>query len=171
MKIKEYIGFTAALISIASACISIYSYLYIDRFEKMITEFVLLEMDVSLTKPQDNYEVSNHVVDVNGQIHIKSVLPTTNINLDLARRNIDIVPMVRPLSETNTWFAQTRLNIYKDGSFQGSANIGDKEGKGIGVNFQIVVIAVPKGTIRQGQSFHDLPHGATSRIITVRRIQ
>ena len=171
MRIREIVGLIAAVLSIISFCFSIYCYITVDRFEKMIIEFVLLEMDVSLTEPLDKAPVSNHVIDINGQIRIKLPSPTTDINLDLARRNIDVVPMVRPLSETNLWFVQTRPNIHKDGSFQGSVNIGDKEGRGIGVNFQIVVIAVPKGTIKQGQTFSDLPRGATSKTITVRRIR
>ena len=153
---------------------SVYSHLRIDKFQKMIDDIRPLEMDIALERPQDGFEVSDYVVEIGGQVRIKSTAhpSRSDINLEIAKRNIDIVPMVRPLSETNVWFAQTKPIIGRDGSFQGSAYIGDKKGRGIGVTFQIVVVAVPKGTVRQGDTFRDLSvYGASSRVVTVKRVQ
>lgn len=172
-KIKENIGFVAALLSIASIVISVYSYFTVDKYRKMFEAIQPLEMDIAIDKPQDGAQVSHCVTEITGQIRIKLGYQSTrtDVNLEIAKRNIDIFPLVRPMSEANTWFAQTKPLIGSDGSFQSSVNIGDKEGRGIGMNFQIAVIAVPKGTIHQGDTFRDLPpYGASSKVITVRRI-
>lgn len=57
-----------------------------------------------------------------------------------------------------------------DGTFTLSVNIGEKGGRGINVDFQIVVLALPKGKARQGLELPDLPaYGGASQIVTVRR--
>ena len=94
------------------------------------------------------------------------------MNLVLGDKNVELVPFVRPLSEAKWWWAQATPLVHRDGTFEGSVFIGEKRGSGVGVNFQIAVLAVPKGSITEGDRLTNLPFSyATSNVVTVRRIR
>jgi hypothetical protein len=174
-KLMKIIQFLSAVLSIIAIAVSFYSYLSVSRLQQHFEAIKPLEMHITITKPEDRAILFHYVTTLEGQIALKTNAWKGNdqdVNIELAQRNIDIVPLVRPLSEANLWYAQTRPAIRKDGQFQGSMNLGGKEGRGVGVDFQILIIAVPNGTISQGATFRDLPpYGNASSIITVRRAQ
>jgi len=173
-KFTQIVGFISAVLSIAAICLAVYNNLKVDRLQQHFEAIKPLKMEISISKPEDGSEIRDFVTEVSGQIIIKSPDNTaqkTETNITIAEKGIEVFPLVRPLSEANIWYAQTKPSINKDGIFTGSVNIGDKEGRGIGVRFQIVMLAVPKGTIRQGDTFRDLPpYGCASKTVTVRRI-
>ena len=161
------------LLSIIAVVISVVSYLRVDHIQQMMDEIEPLEIEIRIQKPENHTEIFHYVVEVTGQISLKHDLGRkgiTDVNIELSRRKIDLIPFVRPLSEANLWYAQTRLAIGRNGYFQGSVNLGTKEGDGVGIDFQIVILAVPINTVSQGRTYRDLPpYGSASRIITVTR--
>lgn len=53
-----------------------------------------------------------------------------------------------------------------------AVNLGDSTGRGIDLDFQIVLVALSQDSVKQGQAFADLPSGsAQSPVLTVRRVQ
>jgi hypothetical protein len=173
-RILKTVGFVAAVLSIAAIIVSAMTYLKVDRLQRLFEEIRPLELEISLIEPESGAEIRGYVTEVEGQITLarRDSDQDIDVNLTLAQRDIDVVVLVRPLSEANLWWAQTKPAIDRKGYFQGSANIGDKEGRGVGIDFQIIVIAVPRGAIAQGDTFRDLPtYGAASRMVTVRRIE
>jgi len=171
-KLKTWVQLIGAIFSILAFLLSAVAFIRVDRLEELFDKIGPLEVQLSLSEPEDGTEVEHYVIEIAGQITVAAHEPVSSldVNLTLAERDIDIVPLVRPLSEANLWWAQTKPVIDRKGYFQGSVNVGDKDGRGVGEDFQIVVIAVPRGAISQGDTFRDLPtFGAASRIVTVKR--
>lgn len=173
-KIKDIINLFASVLSIVAIVISCYNYFAIDRIQQHLVDIKPLMLEISITKPEEMAKLSGSVINIEGQITMGNITdnPNNDVCIGLAQRKIDIVPLVRPLSETNLWYAQTKPAINRNGHFDSSVNLGDNKGHGIGIDFQILVLAVPKGSINQGMIFRDLPpYGNASRMITVRRIK
>ena len=160
-----------AVLAILAGCWYWHSLRKEARAQRWLNAVAPLEMEISLERPVDGAGVAGYVVDLVGHIRIKSrgSSSRTDVNLEVAKRNIEIVSMVRPLSETGLWFVQTKPAIRPDGRFHGSLNIGSRDGLGVGVRFQIVVLAVPRDSV--SALYRDLPaSGVCSNVVTVRRL-
>lgn len=178
-KLKNNIFIISAIFSTIACILSIFTFIISrvneDKLQKLIDKVGPVNIEISILSPKDGSEIVNYVAGISGKIIFKSLLDNNakkDVILEFANKGIDIIPLVRPLSEANIWYAQTKPAITKEGDFHGSINIGDKEGRGIGINYQIIVIAVQKGTIKQGHTFRDLPaYLSAAGIITIKRIR
>ena len=173
-KFKEWIGFCAAVLSIGAIVLSAYNHFRVDELQEFYSAVKPLKLELSLSQPLDSTEVSNCVTGITGHVRIQPTGTSpvgTDINMTLAERKIEIVPFVRPFANF-LWYPQTRPTITPEGVLTGSVILGDREGRGIGEDFQVVVLAVRAGEIRPGYPLPDLPqHGCASNTVTVRRTQ
>lgn len=173
-RFKEWIGFIAAVLSIGAIGLSAYNHFRVDELREFYNVVKPLKLEISLSQPVDSAEVSNCVTGISGHVRIQPTETSpvgTDINMTLGEREIEIVPFVRPLANF-LWYPQTRPTITPDGVLTGSVILGDKEGRGIGEDFQVVLLAVRAGEIRPGYPLPDLPqHGCASNTVTVKRTQ
>ncbi|RLB91596.1 MAG: hypothetical protein DRH50_10830 [Deltaproteobacteria bacterium] len=170
-KFKEWVGFIAAVLSIGAIVLSVYNYFTIDKLQQFYANVKPLGMEIVLSEPNDGAEVGDCVTKILGDVRIRAAetsVVTTDINITLAEQKIEVIPFVRPRG--NLWYAQARPVISPKGILTGSVILGERDGRGIGDNFEIVVLAVSEGTVQRGDSFKDLPlHGCASNTVTVKR--
>jgi hypothetical protein len=149
------------------------AYVRTGDFQKLIDNTIALELRLSLTSPTNDSQIASTPTAWTGQVEIHSstsgVRPA-NLTVELARRGIEIVPFVRPVSAENFWYAQSSAAIGATGALTGMLNFGDASGRGIGLSFQVVLASVAVGSVTPGDTLANLPpNTAESSVITVTR--
>ena len=174
---KTHIWFSivSSTVALASAAIAIWSFLQVGGLKQLYEDTRRLEMRMTISSPLDMATISGTPLPWRGKVEIRPTADSIfkgNTTLELAERAIRIVPFVRPLGSENLWWTQTAATIDANGGLSGSVNLGDSTGRGIGLDFQIVLVALPQDSVQQGQTFADIPSGsAQSPVLTVRRVQ
>lgn len=96
--------------------------------------------------------------------------PPAATSLLYQQAGIELVAFVRPLVEPTVWWVQPRLRLSGDGSFEGTLSLGDEHGAGAGLEFEIQVLALPRGTFAPGDQLGSAPSGySTSRTVRIKR--
>lgn len=174
-KIWNIVSATGLLLGIVASIISIVTFLRVDKIEELVRRAKDWKIVLDLSEPQNGAEMTGPVIRIAGRTDFRTtaieVESNPRVNLALAQNQVELVPFVRPVSEAKWWWVQPSPVVRQDGSFEGSVFIGESGGAGIGIKFQIVVLAVPKGSVREGDKLVNLPFSyAASNIVTVKRI-
>jgi hypothetical protein len=172
-KTKEIVFFLGAIFGIFASGISIYNFGKINYIESIFK--ISESLEINLSEPKDGTEVSSRATRITGRINLKTSADDNNlpsgVHSLLARHKIELVPFVKPLSEEKFWWAQSSPVVQQNGIFTGSVFLGE-ERNGVGNDFQIIVLAVPKGTTPEGSRILNLPFNSTaSNTITVKRVR
>jgi len=167
------------ILGLLAAIVSILAYFKVgevqDDLEALISEAKGWQVTISLAEPQNGTRVEGFVTRIAGSVDLRATAaemksPPT-MNLALQDKHVELVPFVRPLSEAKWWWAQAGPVVRQDGGYEGSVFIGERTGAGIGVDFQIIVLAVPQGSVTEGDRVSNLPFSyAASDTVTVRRV-
>ena len=165
-----------ALLGIVASLISIWTILRVDRLEHLVARAKHWKISIHLSEPQNGSETVGYIVRLRGNVdfRIAATHDESNpmINLSLSKEKVDIVPLVRPLSEAKYWWTQSSPVVRQDGTFEGSVFLGEKGGADIAIEFQVIALAVPKGSSLEGTKLTNLPFFyAASNTITVKRIR
>lgn len=177
-RLWQSLNTTALVLSILASSVAILAYLEARGARKdlkaLIEEGKKWEVSLRLLEPADRAEVFGYVTRIAGSIEFRTtaveVQSPSKVNLALEEKNVELVPVVRPLSEAKWWWVQASPLVRQDGTFEGSVFIGEKTGIGIGVEFQLAVLAVPKGSMSEGARLVNLPFSyVASNTVTVRR--
>ena len=168
------LGIVATSIAIVSAAISVRTYLATSALREHIEAIAPLGLRIAISSPDKETPVKNFVVELKGQVSIQPTYNSLNrpdVNLELLAREVELIPFVRPLSGAGVWYAQTKPSIAPDGSFTGSIYLGESNGPGENMDYQVVVCALPAGTVQEGDKYPDLPaSGSASPLIKVHRV-
>lgn len=164
-----------AILGIIASLTSIWAILKIDRFEELAERAKSWKLSIALSNPRNGTPVFGSTLRIFGQIEFRIAAADdefkARINLSLSKEKIDLVPYVRPISESKWWWAQPMPFIHQDGSFEGLVFIGEKQFTGQ-VEYQVIILAVPKGTSPEGSRSVNLPFFyAASNAITLTRVQ
>ncbi|MCK4946956.1 MAG: hypothetical protein KAQ99_07835 [Candidatus Aureabacteria bacterium] len=176
MKLWEIVSSSGLILGIFASIISIYTFLRVKRVEKLASMAKNWIINVKLSEPENGAEVSGYIVKISGNVDFRTtaaqVESNSRVNLALQEKQVELVPFVKPLSHVKWWWAQSKPVVSQDGRFEGGIYIGEKEGAGIGVDFQIVVLALPNKAVKEGCKFVNLPFYYTaSDILTVKRVR
>ena len=119
-------------------------------------------------KPADGSNVTSHMVTIRGRIVIPGMKSRDSVVNALRQKGLEVVAFVRPMS-MNTWWAQPAPVINPDGRFFGMVYFG-QQSVGRGERFGVVLLAVPRGTIKTGQQFLTLPRNSgMSKVVEIKR--
>lgn len=162
------------VLGIVSSVISIRSATKINQIEGLARQARDWKITIELTEPKEGLKVSSHVAKIAGKATFQATAANDqsnpSVNLILEENQVELVPFVKPLSESKWWWVQAGPVVHQDGAFDGTVFDGERDGAGIGVEFQIVILAVPKGTISEGDKLVNLPFSyAASNVVTVKR--
>jgi hypothetical protein len=171
----KIVSSTGVVLGIIASVISIWTFLKVDRLEKIAEEAKNWTCSIVLEEPKSGIEVFGFAVRIAGKIDLRIAANENQerqkINLTMYQKKIYLVCFVRPISvQTCQWYLQPMPVIYQDGSFDGLAFLSDKDvGKG-GIEHQIIVLAVPRHTLAEIFEHKNLPfYFAASNIASVRR--
>ena len=174
-RIHMAVSIGASVIAILSAVVAVAAYFKTGALQKLIDDTRRLDLRLSMVSPADGSEQNGAVVSWTGRLDLQvPVGARNNLNatLELAERQIQIVPFVRPLSADNRWWEQSAAAVDASGTLSGSLNLGAPDGTGVGLSYQVVLLVVRADAVSQGRTFTDLPpHSGASAVITVRRIK
>ena len=68
------------------------------------------------------------------------------------------------------WWAQSVAGVGPRGVLTGILNFGESNAQGYDLSYDVVLLAVPTGTVKQGFTFTDLPcHSAESATFIIKR--
>jgi hypothetical protein len=131
---------------------------------------------INLKEPENHSEVRSYVLKIKGHVDFQTTateaVSSPKVSLALSENDVELIPFVRPFSEAKWWWVQSIPVVGQDGSFESSVFVGERSGVGIGIEFQIVVLAIPRKSVSEGDKLVNLPfYYATSNIVTVKRIQ
>jgi hypothetical protein len=169
-----------------------------DRINDLVADASGWYVSVSLSGPPSGADVEGHMIQITGKIEFQDTAKTFgDVALALQHRRVDLLPFVRA-ARVDGWWAQASVLIRSQpspsagppaspdpsaaatdatctnsshpcGTFTGTVQLGEL-GIGIGEQFQIVVLALPKASVSKGDKLNNLPFSyATSQGITVRR--
>lgn len=170
----------ALCLGISSLIVSIAGYWRSDQIQKMNRAEKNWETALNITEPPDGADISGRVLNVSGRAIFRSpvqdIESKVKVNFALYQHQVELVPFVRPLSESspdvNRWWVQPGPTVNQNGSFSGTIFVGNNEPADIGKKFQIVILAIPKKSVSEGDTFVNLPFSyVASNIITVKKIQ
>lgn len=170
----------ALVLSILSSFLAIWAFIEARSARKGLQAFIeegrKWRLSLTLKEPTDRAEIAGYVARIAGLVDFRTtateVVSAPKLNLVLEEKHVKLVPFVKPLSEAKWWWAQANPLVREDGSFEGSVFIGDKAGAGVGVEFQLAVLAVPKGSVSEGDRLVNLPFSySASNMVTVRRVR
>lgn len=179
-RLWQFINAAALLLGLFVSIVSILAFFKVgeveDDLEALITEAKKWQVTISLAEPQNGTKVEGFVTRIAGSVDLRTtaaeVKSPPSMNLALQDKRVELVPFVRPLSESKWWWAQADPVIRQDGGYEGSVFIGEKTRAGIGVDFQLIVLAVPQGTVTEGDRVSNLPFFyAASNTVTIRRVR
>lgn len=165
------------MLGLFAAIISIVTFLKVDRLEEYFREARGWKVTLSLSEPTTDAEINGYITRIAGTVDFRASATDAEsppkMNLALREHKVALVPFVKPLSEAKWWWAQRSPVVHEDGSFEGSVFIGEPDGDGVGIEFQIVVLAVPMGSVSEGDRVVNLPSSnvATSDLVTVKRVK
>src|SRR5271157_126084 len=164
----------ASAVAIVSAVFAALAFVRTSDLQRLYEATRYLELRLTLTSPKDGAQLQGTPVPWTGALEIRPSAITEfkgNATLELAERGIQIVPFVRPVSSHNLWWAQSAAALDANGALSGVLNLGESQGSGVGLSYDVVLISVPVGAVKQGQRFADLPqHSAGSSVVTVTRV-
>ncbi len=165
-----------AILGLISSLIAILMYLKLRKAKEFIQKSRHWLITINITNPMDNSEHKDYVLEISGKfdflVSAMDVVQFHNLNLALIENQIELVPIVKPLSDSKYWWIQSSLIVDQDGNFKGSVFLGEKSGAGRGIKFHIVVLAIPKKSVSEGKTMINPPVSyGVSQIITVKRIE
>jgi hypothetical protein len=176
MNLWKIVSSIGLILGIIASIISIWTFLRIGQIEEHARKARDWIIILELSEPPNGSEISGHVARIAGTADFRAtaaqVQSSPKVNLSLQENRVDLVPFVRPLSEAKWWWAQSIPVVRQDGGFEGSVFLGEQGGAGIGIDFQVVILAVPKGSVSEGNKFLNLPFSyAASNTVTVKRVR
>ena len=175
-KTWKIVSILALLVGVIASIITIVTWLKVDHIEDLARAARDWEIALVLSEPQPGTEISDFVIRLTGKVDFcvmaAQVESNSRVNLTLKENRVELVTCVKPLSEAKWWWVQTNPVVREDGHFEGSAFIGERMGTSKGVEFQIVVLAVPRGSMCEGDRHINLPfYYAASNVVNVKRGQ
>jgi hypothetical protein len=129
-------------------------------------------LELTLSEPANGSQLKTHLVDVRGTISYEPFRepPVSSVRLQLASSQIEVVSMVRPIAEPLRWWPQPEPAIADDGGFNATVRVGRPAPETDGGRYEIIVLAVPRGSISRTDTYEVLPaHYAESPILRVSR--
>lgn len=171
----KMVSSTGVVLGIIASVISIWTFLKVDKLEKIVEEAQHWAITIDLEDPKSGIEVFGFAVRVVGKIDLRTTANETKarqkINLTMYQKKIHLVCFVRPIyRQSCAWYLQPMPVIYQDGSFDGLAFLGDKEVGGGVIEHQIIVLTVPRHALSEVFEHKDLPfYFAASKIVSVKR--
>jgi hypothetical protein len=127
-------------------------------------------LQLSIDSPANGEEIPSWTVALVGRVAVEGEPGRQAVDTLLGDRDIAIVPFVRPLTDQTHWWAQEQPVVHGDGTLEGTLSLGDQQGLGVALRFQVVLLALPRNVALRGEKFIDLPPGyATSPQITLKR--
>ncbi len=163
----------SSTVAILSALIAGVAYFRTGDFQRLVDDTKQLELRLAFVNPKNGTDVQGTPVPWTGRVEVRSPNNSVlkgNVTVELSEKGIQIVPLVRPVAAENLWWAQSAATIDSSGTLGGVLNFGDLTGRGIGTKFQVVLISVKAGAVKQGETYADLPrHTAESPVATVTR--
>jgi hypothetical protein len=176
-KFWNVVAFIGVLLGLFASTISLVTFFKVDRLEEYFKKAEGWKVNLNLAEPTTGAETNGYMARIAGTVDFRAtateVESPPKMNLALREHKVALVPFVKPLSEANRWWAQPSPVVHEDGSFEGSVLIGDREGQGVGIEFQVVVLAVPMGSVSEGDRVVNLPPGnvGTSNVVIVKRVK
>ncbi len=165
------------ILGLFASTISVATFFKVDRLEKYFWEAHGWKVSLDLSEPATGAEIGGYITRIAGSVDLRATAMDAEspprMNLAMREHKVALVPFVKPLSEAKWWWAQPSPLVHEDGSFEGSVFIGEREGDGAGIEFQIVVLAVPMGSVSEGDRVVNLPSSnlATSNVAVVKRVK
>jgi hypothetical protein len=172
-RVGRYLNLAAVILGILANIVALFAFLQARKTNENLKAFIeegkQWELSIKLLQPANGSSVVGYVTRVVGSVDIRTTAAEMSsppkMNLALQNKKVELVPFVRPLSEAKWWWVQASPVVRQDGSFEGSVFIGESSGAGVGVDFQIVVLAIPKGSVTEGDKLSNLPfsYGVSER--------
>lgn len=164
----KIVGIAGLILSIISSIIAISAYVKVDRLEDLARRAKDWKIAVNVSEPKNKAEISGDAVMIVGKGDLRTtaaqVESSPAVNLVLEENRVELVPFVRQMSENNSWAVQPKSVVRQDGGFDGVIVLGDR-----GYEYQIIVLAVPSGSVK-GDQLMDLPFSyAVSNSVVVKR--
>jgi len=127
------------------------------------------DLAIQLSQPSDGDEVHGVQLSYSGFVDVASEGLSAREALGPGS-GVALVPLVRPLVDPLTWWVQAQPMVLDGGFFQGVVSMGEENGAGVGLEFELTVVALPDDVLAPGQQLQELPSSlAASQIVTVRR--
>lgn len=177
MKISKSIWKTISafglILGIVASVLSIWAFLRVGSLSKFIDEAQSWAISIEITKPQNEKHTSGFVVRISGKVKFRTTAneskSNVKTNLALHIKKIEVVQFVRPILKAEcVWYLQSKPIVYQDGSFEGLAFLSDENIDDLGIEHQIITIAVPKGIINDHLKYKELPfYIAASNIVSI----
>lgn len=141
----------------------------VDRLEDVVRRAKEWKLDVKIDPPQAS-ETPNNAILITGTGDLRTTAAQMEsgpaVNLVLEENRVELVPFVRQVSNKTSWAVQSKLLVRQGGYFDGVVFLGDE-----GYQYQIVVLAVPSGSVEIGQ-LEELPFSyAASNSVVVKRVR
>lgn len=171
----EIIAAIGIILGIIANIIAIIVFFKTRKIESLIGPAKEWTIKLSITEPANKSDLKGYISGLSGNIgFFVSTLQfegSPKVNLFLSENKVEIFPLVQPLADGNFWWVQPKPLIQQNGDFSGSIYIGEKNGKGVGVVFQVALVAVPLGSIKEGEKLKEAPFTyAVSNIVKINRV-
>lgn len=135
----------------------------------LLTAVEISRLRIEIWTPRSGEHATTWVVPLSGRV-VPADESAGMAREALDRDQIAIVPLVRPLVNGTQWWVQERPKIHPDGTVEGALSLGDQQGLGVGIAFEVVIVAVPRGSLLRGEKLSELPLSyASSERIVLRR--
>jgi len=150
----KIVSITGLLLGIISSIIGISAYVKVDRLEdaRRARDW---KITVNISEPNNRYQIPGDAVMIVGKGDLRTtaaqVESSPAVNLVLEQNSVELVPFVRQVSKKQLWAVQAKPAVRQDGGFDCLIVLGD-----MGYEYQIIVLAVPSGSIKVDQLM-DLP--------------
>jgi hypothetical protein len=166
----KIISLIALVLGLVASIIAIWTFLKVDRLEDVARRAKDWRIAVNLSEPKNTSEIFSIAVMAVGKCDLRitaaQVESNPAMNLVLAENRVELVLFVRQVSKAQPWSVQSKPLVGRDGAFDGLIFLGDK-----GYDYQIVVLAVPSGSVKDKQ-LTELPFSfAASNSVVVKRVQ
>ncbi|MBM4185527.1 MAG: hypothetical protein FJ207_15125 [Gemmatimonadetes bacterium] len=133
-----------------------------------------LRISLEIVEPTNQSEAHGAELRIGGNVsvaHTRDAPSPDSVEQILTQSEIEIVPIARALGYPTQWWVQMRPMVRPDGRFDGVVWVGEPNGVGVGLDFEIVVLAVPRGSLQKGETVAEIPlNYATSSPISVKRV-
>jgi len=128
-----------------------------------------VRLSLELEEPADGTTAQGWRVPWRGRVVLRA--PDGAPARVLERHDIAIVPLVRPRGKDPRWWVQGEARLRSGGRLEGDLALGEPQGRGVGVVYDVLIVAVPRGSARRGDVLAQLPFTyATSQVVAVRRL-
>ncbi len=162
---------TASIAGILGLALSIYIFFAVKDTKNLLENFDDFKtLSVELTTPSG--DIQSHLFSFSGLLEFEPYRPSkiTSVRLLALQNNLELVAMVRPQAEPLRWWPQPPPALADNGGFSGTARLGEAGGIAGTLQFELVVLVAPAGSIIYRETYESLPtHYAQSNLLRITR--